>query len=100
MSTSVIRAVRILDRLARSQTPMTLAEIAGELDIPRSTAYAILRDLASASFVTGSSPPAYSIGLKAFEVGSAHPRAFGTAGAVAPALARPDRGPHTTSHHP
>jgi len=35
MSTSVVRAARILDRLAHSRKPMTLAEIAGELDIPK-----------------------------------------------------------------
>ena len=99
MSTSVVRAARILDRLAHSQTPMTLAEIAGQLDIPKSTAYTILRDLASESFVTVSSPPAYSIGLKAFEVGSAHLRAFGIAGAVAPELARLTRALNITSHY-
>jgi DNA-binding IclR family transcriptional regulator len=99
MSTSVVRAVRILDRLAHSQTPMTLAEIASELDIPRSTAYTILRDLASESFVTVSSPPAYSIGLKAFEVGSAHLRASGIAGAVAPELARLTHALNITSHY-
>ena len=48
MGTSVVRAARILDRLAHSQAPMTLAEIASELDIPKSTAYTIL---------TVSSPP-------------------------------------------
>ncbi len=99
MSTSVVRAARILDRLARSQTPMTLAEIASELNIPKSTAYTILRDLASESFVTMSSPPAYSIGLKAFEVGSAHLRVSGTAGAVAPELARLTRALNITSHY-
>jgi DNA-binding IclR family transcriptional regulator len=99
MSTSVVRAARILDRLAHSQTPMTLAEIASGLDIPKSTAYTILRDLASESFVTVSSPPAYSIGLKAFEVGSAHLRTSGTAGAVAPELARLTRALNITSHY-
>ena len=99
MSTSVVRAARILDRLAHSRTPMTLAEIASELDIPKSTAYTILRDLASESFVTVSSPPAYSIGLRAFEVGSAHLRASGTAGAVAPELARLTRALNITSHY-
>jgi DNA-binding IclR family transcriptional regulator len=52
MSTSVVRAARILDRLAHSQTPMTLAEIASELDIPKSTAYttAIKRAWPAGSF--------------------------------------------------
>lgn len=99
MSTSVVRAARILDRLAHSQTPMTLAEIASELHIPRSTAYTILRDLASEAFVTVSSPPAYSIGLKAFEIGSAHLRTSGIAGAVAPELARLTRALNITSHY-
>jgi DNA-binding IclR family transcriptional regulator len=101
MSTSVVRAARILGRLARSQTAMTLAEITSELGIPKSTAYGILRDLARESFVTvsSSSPPAYSIGLKALEVGSAHLRASGIAGAVAPELARLTRALSITSHY-
>jgi DNA-binding IclR family transcriptional regulator len=99
MSTSVVRAARILDLLAQSQTPMTLAEIVDELGIPKSTAYTILRDLADVSFVAVSSPPAYSVGLKVFEVGSAHLRAFGIAGAVAPELARLTRALNITSHY-
>jgi DNA-binding IclR family transcriptional regulator len=100
MSTSVVRAARILVRLAHSRKPMTLAQIARELGIPKTTAYSILRDLASESFVTVSSPPAaYSIGPKAFEVCSAHLRASGTAGAVAPELARLTRALNITSHY-
>jgi DNA-binding IclR family transcriptional regulator len=78
---------------------MTLAEIAAALDIPKSTAYTILRDLVSESFLTVSSPAGYSIGLKAFEVGSAHLRASGTVGVVAPELARLTRALNVTSHY-
>lgn len=78
---------------------MTLAEIASALDIPKSTAYTIVRDLVNESFLTVSSGAAYSIGLKAFEVGSAHLRASGTVGVVAPELARLTRALNITSHY-
>jgi DNA-binding IclR family transcriptional regulator len=99
MSTSVVRATQILGLLARSQTPMTLAEIASALGIPKSTALTILRDLANEDFVAVSSPRAYSIGLKAFEVGLAHLRASGIAGAVAPELACLTRALNITAHY-
>jgi DNA-binding IclR family transcriptional regulator len=99
MSTSVVRATRILSRLAHSRRPMTLAEIASELRIPKSTTYTILRDLAAESFVTVSSRRAYSIGPRAFEVGASHLRVSGITGAVAPELARLTRTLSITSHY-
>jgi DNA-binding IclR family transcriptional regulator len=98
VSTSVVRAVRILETLAHHPDPMTLAEIVAVLRIPRSTAYTILQDLVNEGFLASSAPAAYTIGLKAFEVGSAHLRATGTVGIVAPQLARLTRRLNLTSH--
>lgn len=99
MSTSVVRAARILVCLAHSKAPMTLAEIATALEIPKSTAYGILRDLVNESFLTVSPTRSYSVGLKAFEIGSAHLRISGTVGVVAPELARLTRALNITSHY-
>ncbi|MEV4254739.1 IclR family transcriptional regulator [Spirillospora sp. NPDC049652] len=99
MSTSVVRAMRILDLLAHSDEALTLTEIADRLGIPKSTAHGILRDLVAESFVAPSKPAAYGIGLKAFEVGSAHLRRVGVAGVVAPELARLTRALGVTSHY-
>ncbi|MEV5571338.1 IclR family transcriptional regulator [Spirillospora sp. NPDC052269] len=99
MSTSVVRAMRILDLLAHSDEALTLTEIAERLSIPKSTAHGILRDLVSESFVAVSKPTAYGIGLKAFEVGSAHLRRVGVAGIVGPELGRLTRTLGVTSHY-
>ena len=99
MTSSVTRAVRILEFLAHNDKPMSLTKIAGSLAIPKSTAYTILRDLAAESFVTLTAPSAYSVGLKAFEVGSAHVRASGVVGVVAPELVRLTRTLNVTSHY-
>jgi DNA-binding IclR family transcriptional regulator len=95
----VVRAVRILDLLAHSDEPLTLTEIADRLDIPKSTAYGILRDLVQEAFVATSKPTAYSIGLRAFEIGSAHLRRVGVPGIVTPELNRLTSALGVTSHY-
>ncbi|MFB7739854.1 IclR family transcriptional regulator [Streptomyces sp. NPDC056112] len=99
MSTSVVRAMRILDLLAHADEAMTLTEIAEKLDIPKSTAFGILRDMANESFVSLPKPATYTIGLKAFEVGSAHLRRVGVTGIVTPELSRLTRALGVTSHY-
>lgn len=98
-STSVVRAMRILEWLSWAEKPMALTRIAEALEIPKSTAHSILRDLASEDFVEISEPPAYSVGLKAFEVGSAHLRVIGVAGVVAAELVRLTNVLNVTSHY-
>ncbi|MEU6657853.1 IclR family transcriptional regulator [Streptomyces sp. NPDC046821] len=99
MSTSVVRAMRILDLLAHADEAMTLTEITEKLDIPKSTAFGILRDMANESFVSLPKPATYTIGMKAFEVGSAHLRRVGVTGIVAPELSRLTRALGVTSHY-
>lgn len=98
-SSSVVRALRILNLLAHSEKPLVLTRIAESLDIPKSTAHSILRDLAGEGFVVVSEPTAYAIGLKAFEVGSAHLRLTGAVGVVASELVRLTRTLNVTSHY-
>lgn len=98
-TTSVVRAVRILELLAHSEKPMGLSKIGAALDIPKSTAHSILRDLVSESFVEVSETIAYSIGIRAFEIGSAHLRTVGTVGLVASELGRLTSALGVTSHY-
>lgn len=99
MSNSVTRALRILDLLAHSEKPLSLTQIAESLDIPKSTAHSILRDLAREAFLDVHDRVFYSVGLKAFEVGSAYLRLTGTAGVVASELARLTQSLKLTSHY-
>lgn len=99
MSSSVTRAVRILELIAHAEKPLTLTRVADQLGIPKSTAHSILRDLVSESFVEVVEPTAYAIGLKAFEVGAAHLRRTSDVGVVAPELVRLTRDLGVTSHY-
>jgi DNA-binding IclR family transcriptional regulator len=99
MSSSVVRAMHILELLAGSEKPLGLSRIALELEIPKSTAHKILRDLVGEGFVETVASGAYEIGLRAFEVGSARLRTMGTVGVVAPELTRLTRTLNITSHY-
>jgi DNA-binding IclR family transcriptional regulator len=96
---SVVRALRILQLVAEAEKPLTLTEIGHELKIPKSTAHGILRDLVEESFLAPAEPGGFVVGLKAFEVGSAHLRLTSAVGAVAPELARLTRALNITSHY-
>lgn len=98
MSTSVVRAMRILELLANSEKPLPLSRVCSSLEIPKSTAHNILASLVKEGFVEVSETATYTIGLKAFEVGAAHLRTTGTVGVVAPELARLTRSLNITSH--
>lgn len=99
MASSVVRAMRILDLLAHADRPAGLSAVADKLEMPRSTTHKILQDLVAEGFVTVVEPHAYTIGLKAFEVGAAHLHATGRIGAIAPELIRLTRSLDVTSHY-
>ncbi len=98
MSSSVTRAVRILDLVAHAEKPLSLARITEDLQIPKSTAHGILRDLAVEGYIEVVDPAGYAIGLKAFEVGVAHLRRSSTVSVVGPELVRLTRALGVTSH--
>jgi DNA-binding IclR family transcriptional regulator len=69
------RGLAILRLLASHAGPMTATAVAGELGLPRSTAYHLLAELAGAGFVTHlPEDRRYGLGVAAFEVGSAYLR--------------------------
>jgi len=69
------RGLAILRLLASHAGPMTASAVAGELGLPRSTAYHLLSELVGAGFVTHlPEDRRYGLGVAAFEVGSAYLR--------------------------
>ncbi len=70
---SARRVALVLQLLAKSDYPLALPEVARSLNIPRSSAHALLKELVSTRLieVVGTGAPTYRIGLVAFEVGSA-----------------------------
>ena len=66
------RGLAVLRLLATHAGPMTAAAVAGELELPRSTVYHLLAELAAAGFVTHlPEERRYGLGVAAFELGSA-----------------------------
>lgn len=66
------RGLEILRLLAEHAGPMTATAVAGELGLPRSTAYHLLGELGRAGFVTHlPEERRYGLGVAAFELGSA-----------------------------
>lgn len=96
---SVVRALRVLDLLAHEPRPVRLAEISVRLGIPKSTAHGILRDLVAEGFADQPEPAAYTVGIKAFEVGAAHVRSRGLEGSVLVELVRLSRRLEVTAHY-
>ncbi|GAA4360244.1 IclR family transcriptional regulator [Paeniglutamicibacter cryotolerans] len=99
MSTSVVRAMRILESLSGASRPMTLTAIADELEIPKSTAHSILKALASRGFLDVDEYQGYTVGLKAFEVGASHLRSTNAVEVVVPQLVELTRALGITSHY-
>ncbi|MEU0600192.1 IclR family transcriptional regulator [Streptomyces sp. NPDC006393] len=98
-ASSVTRALWILDLIAHADRPVPLRHIAETLEIPKSTAHGILRDLVRERFLDVREPATYTIGIKAFEVGAAHLRTAGLDGLIAGELARLSRALDVTAHY-
>lgn len=73
---SVTRALAILGLLAHAGRPMTLAEIAAEQRLPKSSVLSLLRALAGSEFAVTDERGRYSVGLRSFEVGAAYLRSM------------------------
>ncbi|SFS06805.1 transcriptional regulator, IclR family [Agrococcus baldri] len=80
------RALGILRLLGKSNTPLTLASIAAELDLPKSTAVRLLLVMEEEGFVRRSGEhPAYSIGYAIHEIAEGY-RPVSMAEITAPVL--------------
>lgn len=86
MTSSEVRRQRILMLVAQSHEPVTLARRTEVLDIPKSSAHGVVKDLVAESFTQPAADRGYWMGLKAFKVGATHPAATDAVGAVRPVL--------------
>jgi len=71
---SVLRAIDILKILSENQDGMSLKEIMNQLDLPKTSAYDILKALVSQNMVDEFRDDGllYRIGLKSFQIGNAY----------------------------
>ncbi|MFE2182687.1 IclR family transcriptional regulator [Streptomyces sp. NPDC059455] len=72
----LVKAMAVLELLAETSDELSLGEIAGRLDLNKSTCHRILTTLMAGDFVERPSPGAYRLGIGAFRVGSAMARRF------------------------
>ncbi|MDN5327296.1 MAG: IclR family transcriptional regulator, regulon repressor, partial [Moorella sp. (in: firmicutes)] len=69
---SVAKALMILDLLAASQREMSLAELAREMDLPKSTLHGLLSTLRDYGYIEQSAfDGRYRLGVRLFEIGNA-----------------------------
>jgi IclR family transcriptional regulator, KDG regulon repressor len=69
---SARRVLSIFELMLGRGEPLTVAEVVAELDIPKSTAYELVRTLSSAGYLERSGTTAYFLGRKLFELGMAY----------------------------
>jgi DNA-binding IclR family transcriptional regulator len=79
----VLRALEVLELLAGLDPPMSLARIAKELDIPKTSCLGLLRALSAHEFVRQDETGGYGLGVRSFEVGAAYLRTMTPTRAVA-----------------
>lgn len=95
---SAVRALSMLEALANSVEPASLAELTATLGIPKSSAHGLLAALLETEYAEARPGGAYTLGLRAFEVGSAYSRHLDQTSAVEPELARLTASLDVTSH--
>ena len=66
---SVAKAMRLLDLLAASERPMTLAEISAQTGWPKSTVHGLLSTMREFSTVAQDNEGRYMLGIRLFEYG-------------------------------
>lgn len=69
---SAVRAIEILERLAEPSPRPTLAELARDLDAPKSSIHVVLRSLVRRGWVEQHPGGRYGIGVRALRVGTAY----------------------------
>ncbi len=67
----LVKAMAVLELLAQSDEPLSLAEVATTLDLNKSTCYRILDTLAAGEFAERPSSGFYRLGIGAFRIGNA-----------------------------
>ena len=74
MNESVRKALKILNCLAESPTPMGVTQLASQLQYPKSSVFDILESLRAEEYIerVSESAPTYRIGVQSFRVGCAY----------------------------
>ncbi len=73
LNRTVARAADILDYIAKSHTPVSLAEISKELKIPKSSAFDIVHTLTNKKMLAiDEATKSFQLDVKSFEIGSAY----------------------------
>jgi IclR family transcriptional regulator, acetate operon repressor len=83
---TVERALTLLRTIAASPSPMTFGELHRMSELPKASVHNLLTTLEETGFVVRDENSRYSVGLAAFEVGSAHPVRTGLLRLAAPIL--------------
>jgi IclR family acetate operon transcriptional repressor len=83
---TVERALTLLRTIAASPSPMTFGELHRESELPKASVHNLLTTLEETGFVVRDENSRYSVGLAAFEVGSAHRIRTGLLRLAAPTL--------------
>lgn len=84
---SAERSLLLLEYIAKNQ-PITMRDLRQQLDIPRSSLHGLLGVLQDFGFLTVGPQGEYSIGLRAFEIGSAWAQSVNVESAALPVLRR------------
>lgn len=93
------KGLAVLHLLASRATPVSAAAIARDLDLPRSTTYELLTELAAAGFAVHlAEDRRWGLGLAAFEIGSAYLRGQPLERVGRPVLARLGSATGGTAH--
>ena len=95
---SVLRALSILELLSRTERPLSLAEIAAALDLPRSSALSLLRALTQREFAAADGQGRYMLASRSFEIGAAYLRSMTPVRAVEGELRHLTESLGVTSH--
>jgi DNA-binding IclR family transcriptional regulator len=95
---AALRALGILELLSRNDGPMTLAEVAAQLKLPKSSALTLLRALVVTEFCVADEKGCYGLGIHSFEVGAAYLRSMTPVRSVTPELERLTELLGVTSH--
>lgn len=95
---SVGRALAILELLADTERPMSLADIAKGLELPKSSALSLMRALSLRGFVLSDVGGRYCLGVRSFEVGASYLRSMTPVRAVEQELAYLTESLGATSH--
>lgn len=82
----LVKAMAVLELLAEEPGELTLGDIAGRLQLNKSTCHRILATLTTGDFVERPAPGSYRIGIGAFRIGSAMARRLSVRERALPAM--------------